>query len=206
MGLLSFQGVDWVRPFKQCILMTPFPNTHSFFMNMFLASFISVNITFLDREALVQNLTGKYPLSLKQVVQLSQNSSHYVVPYKSSRSRHFGLILCNISDREGANEEANNIKIALESIGCEVIKIEWSAAHELGAKMDSILDSGILRNCSLLTVCMMTHGYRGVFSGSHGTEVPVNDVLNQLSVSLPDYLPLVSMSGWRVLLLIGPVF
>ena len=200
MGLLSFQGVDWVRPFKQCILMTPFPNTHSFFMNMFLASFISVNITFLDREALVQNLTGKYPLSLKQVVQLSQNSSHYVVPYKSSRSRHFGLILCNI------NEEANNIKLALESIGCEVIKIEWSAAHELGAKMDSILDSGILGNCLLLTVRIMSHGYRGVFSGRDGTEVPVNDVLNQLSVSLPDYLPLVSMSGWRVLLLIGPVF
>ena len=200
MGLLSFQGADWVRPFKQCILMTPFPNTHSFFMNMFLASFISVNITFLDREALVQNLTGKYPLSLKQVVQLSQNSSHYVVPYKSSRSRHFGLILCNI------NEEANNIKLALESIGCEVIKTEWSAANELGPKMDSILDSGILGNCLLLTVRIMSHGYRGVFSGRDGTEVPVNDVLNQLSVSLPDYLPLVSMSGWRVLLLIGPVF
>ena len=169
-------------------------------MRMFIASFNSVNIDFLDREALVQNLTRKHPLSLEQVVQLSQNSSHYVVPYKSSGSRHFGLLLCNI------NEEANNIKLALELIGCEVIKIEWSAAHELGAKMDSILDSGILRNCSLLTVCIMTHGYRGVFSGSDRTEVPVNDVLNQLSVSLPDYLPLVSMSGWRVLLLIGPVF
>ena len=62
--------------------------------------------------------------------------------------------------------------------------------------MDSILDSGILRNCSLLTLCIMTHGYRGVFSGSHRTEIPVNNFLNQLSVSLPDYLPLVSMCRW----------
>ena len=115
------------------------------------------------------------------------------------------MIFCNISNREGANEEAYNIRLALKSIGCEVFEIEWSAAHELGAKMDSILDSGILRNCSLLTVCIMTHGYRGVFSGSDGTEVPVNNVLNQLSVSLPEYLPLVSMSGWWVFL-VGPDF
>ena len=46
-------------------------------------------------------------------------------------------------------------------------------------------------DCSLLFVCLMSHGRRGTLVDSRSSEIPINDILNQLSNTIPQHLPLV---------------
>ena len=70
--------------------------------------------------------------------------------------------------------------------------MEWSEGRELQCMIESAL-SRIVSDCSLLIVCLMSHGCRGVLSGSDGEEIPVNDILHQFTYTLPDYLPMVCL-------------
>ena len=70
------------------------------------------------------------------------------------------------------------------------MRMDWSEAGELQCMIESAL-SGIVGNCSLLIVSLMSHGCRGVLRGSDGEEIPVNDILHQFTYTLPEYVPLV---------------
>lgn len=148
-----------------------------------------------ERAALIVNIIEHESISVEQILELSPHSSRYLVPFNQSKSKHHGLIFFNTEDRQGAENEASYMKQALQLTGCEIIQQEWSAAHQLGDMIDNAL-TDILAECSLLVVCIMTHGYRGTLSGGEGTEISVNDVLNQLTTSLPGHLPLVSKTSW----------
>ena len=71
----------------------------------------------------------------------------------------FGLILYNPTDREGASEEAVNLKEGLHSVECQVFKAEWTTKPEIY----SLIDDGASRaaNGNLLIVCVMSQGTAG---------------------------------------------
>ena len=67
----------------------------------------------------------------------------------------------------------------------------WSNVDELHNMIESVLN-GIVADCSLLIVCLMSHGSRGVITGSNGKAIPVNKILNAFVGNLmPKELPLV---------------
>ena len=78
-------------------------------------------------------------------------------------------------------------------VGCEVAKLEWSETRSITSLLDNTLDP-IMDTCSVLTVAIMCHGYRGTLIGGDGSEHPVNNILHHLSAIHPKLLPLVSLS------------
>ena len=128
---------------------------------------------------------------MEQIQQLSPHSSQYIIPHKQKNSKRCGLILFSSVGRQGASAEANNLEHALIESGCEVIKMEWSTTEELQNILESALGE-IVTTCSLLIFCLMAHGSRGTVNGSTGESIPVNDILHQLSHTLPAELPMVN--------------
>ena len=134
------------------------------------------------------------PLTKEQIRQLSNHSERYVVPHKQNHCRLTGIILYSTCGRHGADEEANNYKRSLESIGASVIKLEWMDTIGLQNMLDSGLSQVIdFESCSLLFVCVMSHGRRGVLKGSNDSEISINSLLKQVTDNLPCELPLVSI-------------
>ena len=145
-----------------------------------------------EYESRLKTFVESLPLNVEQIKTLSPVSSYYIIPYNQRRSRRYGLVLFNSVDRSGAAAEADNMEQALEEAGCDVTKMEWKDAAELGSMIDSALIK-MMSDYSLLTVCLMSHGCQGALSASDGKEKPVNDIVHQLSYSLPSYVPLVRM-------------
>ena len=143
-----------------------------------------------DREIEIQRITETESLTVEQIQQLSPHSSKYIIPHKQKKSKRYALILFSSAGRQGAVAEADDLEQALQTTGCDVIKMEWSEGRELQCMIESAL-SRIVSDCSLLIVCLMSHGCRGVLRGSDGEEIPVNDILHQFTYTLPDYLPMV---------------
>ena len=100
------------------------------------------------------------------------------------------MILFSSEDRHGAVAEADDLEQALLTTGCDVIKMEWSEAAELHNMIESAL-SRIVANCSLLIVCLMSHGSRGALADSRGQSIPVNHILHQFTFQLSQEIPLV---------------
>ena len=142
------------------------------------------------RELQVQRITETESLTIEQILQLSPHSSQYVIPYKQKKSKRYGVILYRSEGRQGAVAEADDLEQALLTTGCDVIKMEWSEAAELHNMIESAL-SRIVTDCSLLIVCLMSHGGRGTLADSHGRKIPVNDILHQFSFWMPQETPLV---------------
>ena len=147
---------------------------------------------FAERTSRLKTLVESLPLNVEQIKTLTPVSSSYIIPHNQKRSRRYGLVLFNSVDRSGAAAEADNIQQALEEAGCDVTKMEWTNAVELGSMINSALIR-MMSDCSLLIVCLMSHGCQGALSASDGKEIPVNDILHQLSYTLPSYVPLVRM-------------
>ena len=142
------------------------------------------------RQQKIEHIIEEEPLSAGHIEELSPYSAQYVIPHNQTRMKRYGLILYNKQHRHGAEEEADNFKQALETAGCDVTKLEWTHAAELGSMIDSSLE-GIVGDCSLLIVAVMTHGYRGALRGSGSSEIPINNILFQLQYTLPKHTPLV---------------
>ena len=145
---------------------------------------------FTVRELEIQNITETESLTRDQIQQLSPHSSQYIIPHKQKNSKRYGLILFSTADRQGAVAEADDLEHALQTTGCDVIKMEWSDAAELHNMIESAL-SRIAVDCSLLIVCLMSHGSRGEIASSHGEKMCVNDVLHKLSFQMSIDTPMV---------------
>ena len=129
-------------------------------------------------------------LTVEHIRQLSPHSAQYIIPHKQKKSKRYGLILFSAGDRPQAVAEADDLEHALKMAGCNVMKMDWNGGAELQRMIESAL-SRIVSDCSLLIVCLMSHGCRGVLRGSDGKEIPVNDILHQFTYTLPESLPLV---------------
>ena len=143
-----------------------------------------------ERELQIQRITETESLTTEQIPQLSPHSPQYIIPYRQKKSKRYGLILFRSEGRQGAVAEADDLEQALQTTGCDVIKMEWSEAVELHNMIESAL-SRIVDDCSLLIVSLMSHGSRGALADSHGNRIPVNSILHQLSVLLAQETPLV---------------
>ena len=142
------------------------------------------------RQQKIEHIIEEEPLSAGHIEELSPYSAQYVIPHNQTRMKRYGLILYNKQHRNGAEEEADNFKQALEVAGCHVTKLEWTSTAELGSMIDSSLE-GIVGDCSLLIVAVMTHGYRGALRGSENSDIPINHILFQLQLTLLKHTPLV---------------
>ena len=142
------------------------------------------------RQQKIEEIIEQEPLSTDHIEELSPYSNQYVIPHNQTNTKRYGMVLYSKHHRQGAEEEADNFKQALETAGCDVTKLEWTNTAELGSMIDSSLE-GIVSSCSLLIVAVMTHGYRGALRGSENSEIPVNDILFQLQHTLPKNTPLV---------------
>ena len=131
----------------------------------------------------IKEIVEHEPLTLGQIKELSPYSNHYIIPHKQMKAKIYGRILYNKQHRHGADEEADNFEQALETAGCDVMKLQWSNTSELG----SMIDSSLTR-----IVAVMTHGYRGALRGSEGSHIPISDLLYHFNQELPQHLPMVS--------------
>ena len=130
------------------------------------------------------------PLNIENIQKLSPYSTKYVIPYNQKKAKQLGLVLYNLSNRHGGSEEAKCLEDSLISVGCDVLKLEWSDTRELTSIVESSLESRV-KECSLLIVCIMAHGSRGVIYGSEGKSLSVNEILQVLDQILPSTIPMV---------------
>ena len=102
------------------------------------------------------------------------------------------LILYNTTNRPGAENEATNLDDALRAAGfTERTGLQWTEASELHNMIESCLDA-VVNTCSLLMVCLMSHGSIGSLEAGGGNRTQVNSILHQLKQKLPPKIPLVS--------------
>ena len=106
----------------------------------------------------------------------------------------FDLGKYDIDDIHKAVAEADDLEQAELIIGCDVIKVKWSHTYRIGHELDRVLHE-VVGNCSLLFVCVMSHGYRGTLRGSDGSKLLINDIPHQLSTDLLSDLPLIKHSS-----------
>ena len=101
-----------------------------------------------------------------------------------------GLILYNPDSRDGATKEAEDLHSGLQAVGCQVKEKMWTTKVELNNFIEEGLYS--IDECSLLVVCIMSHGTAGYLRCSDGDgSVVINDVLIRFSRVLPEHIPLV---------------
>ena len=105
--------------------------------------------------------------------------------------KKFGLILYNPSDRDGAVEKADNLQSGLQAVGCQVFREEWTTKRELS----TLIDKGVRQaaGCSLLVVCIMSHGTAGTLTCQDDNGYIVfNDVLLEFTRKVAKDVPMVS--------------
>ena len=144
----------------------------------------------VDKEVQINKIRETESLTVEQIQQLSPHSSQYIIPHKQRKSKRYGLILFSTAGRQGAVAEAVDLEHALQTTGCDVIKMEWFYAAELHNMIESALTQ-IVGDCSLLIMCLMSHGSRGTLAGNDGERIPVNDMLHQLTINLAKHIPMV---------------
>ena len=154
------------------------------------------NVYVTVKQEKIEEIVEREPLTLNHIQELSPHSDRYIIPRNQSSSQMSALILYNIINRPGAEEEADYMKDSLTAAGFrDTNKLQWTECDELYSMIDSHLDVILQqqqgdRNCSLLMMCLMSHGGRGSLECG-GKKIPVNDILHKLKHRLPDHLPLV---------------
>ena len=61
--------------------------------------------------------------------------------------------------------------------------------------IEFLIDALVIHNCSLLMVCMMSHGSVGSLQAGDGNSTQINSILHQLKEKLPPKIPLVRRLG-----------
>lgn len=144
-----------------------------------------------DQENKIIDLLEHESLTADQLGEVFLHIKRYPIPYNQGSTKQYAIILYNLENREGGEEEAQNLEQAFIIARFEIFKHQWAHTYEIGVKLDDILTE-ITGGCSILTVCIMSHGFKGTLTGSQESKLTINDVLKQLRVTLPENLPLVS--------------
>ena len=124
---------------------------------------------------------------IRSTVEYIASPEYFVGCYE----KKFGIILYNPSDREGAVEEADNLQSGLQAVGCQVFREEWTTKVQLNMCMADGLR--VADGCSVLIVCVMSHGTAGTLRSEDGDgAVIINDVIFRFQREIPDDTPVVS--------------
>ena len=152
---------------------------------------------FTVKQERIEDIVEREPLTMNHIQELSPHSDRYIIPRNQSNCKMSALILYNPENRRGAEKEADYMKESLTAAGfSDINRLQWTECDGLHSMIDSHLDIILPqqqgdRNCSLLMLCLMSHGGRGSLV-CRGKKIPINDILHKLKYRLPDYLPLVS--------------
>ena len=95
------------------------------------------------------------------------------------------LVFYNPRGREGAEEEANELHEGLKAGGFSVNKRIWTTKNGLRQLITETVRG--MERCSLLFVCIMSHGRAEVLRTSEGdgdSAMIINDILHQLNIQL----------------------
>ena len=145
------------------------------------------------KQKLINKLVEDEPLTMNQIERLSPHSLTAVIPYDQKHCKRYGLILYSTYQRDGAEEEAENLNHALGASGCLTIKQQFSGKQDLLNGIEGAIRN--INDCSLLIVCLMSHGGRGAISGDGGEQIAIDPILQKLDHHLPKFTPLVSSSS-----------
>ena len=66
---------------------------------------------------IIDDIIENEPVTKRQIAELTAKSTRYLIPYKQKWSKMHGLILFNKSNRQGADEEAEDMAEGLNSVG-----------------------------------------------------------------------------------------
>lgn len=171
--MTAYSKLPTLHPYKTYVIMLDSPSV-------------------VERQQRVLEIIQDEPLSIEQTKELSAISDQYVIPHNQLKSKRYAIVLFNSHNRPGSVLEADNFQASLEMAGFKVFKMQWMIALELQKMIDSAVRV-IMGDCCLLVVCVMSHGHRGVLKGSDASEIPINNLIRQITLSIPEYVPLVSM-------------
>lgn len=121
-----------------------------------------------------------------------RNEENYIIPRNQRNSKMYALLLSSKFKRPGAEREATYLQHGLSAGGFELagVTFDWTGRSGLEHVIGCV--DSIIRGCSLLFVCLMSHGGRGLLEPSRGQTIPVNDILLELDQKLPSTVPLAS--------------
>lgn len=135
----------------------------------------------------------------KDVVErLYPHTSSYFIPRGQKKAKMIA-ILCynkfeqetsNQSPRDGAEEEAGYMTRGLRDCGFTVRTplVDWTF-EELLQAVGQLIDS-VKDECSVLVLCLMSHGEKGILFDKDGNKGEINEVLKQLN-KLKSHIPVV---------------
>ena len=89
----------------------------------------SGRVEYGQMRTIIDDIIENEPVTKRQIAELTAKSTRYLIPYKQKRSKMHGLILFNKSNRQGANEEAEDMAEGLAQAGFQVRKVEWASTH-----------------------------------------------------------------------------
>ena len=118
-------------------------------------------------DKMIEEMVKQDALTPEHISQLYPFSDRYIIPRNQAYSTSNGVVLFTSEGRHGAYAEADDLENALLSCGLNVVKMEWAECAELFVMIESCL-SRLVGNCSLLVVCLMAHGSRGMLRGPIG--------------------------------------
>ena len=91
----------------------------------------------------------------------------------------------------GGEEEAQNLHDAFVSVGFKCNNSTWRTKDELMSLLQQNAKD-VPATKSVAIFCLMSHGAQGTIAGVQEDLIPINDILLELTTSLPYGTPLVS--------------
>lgn len=136
--------------------------------------------------------------SIEIVKRLYNKSNTFFIPREQKKAKMYALIYYNTFDtyhqtRVNAKEESECMMVALREAGFTVFEpiIDWTNEELLLDLRQKI--QGIKEECSVLFVCIMSHGDKGVVYDKNSIKGEINEVLSEVH-DLPYHIPAVSQT------------
>lgn len=123
---------------------------------------------------------------------LNQYSDKYLIPLNRSNVKPQAFVYYNTHNRPGAESEAENLTSAIEYGGCVSRSVKWESVNGLRKAINGDVTS-VKTSCSLLIICLMSHGSLGCLHGSDDEIITIDTILKDICEELPPDIPLVGL-------------
>ena len=143
-------------------------------------------------ECLEEIINHPEGLSVEHIEQIDLRSSTFIIPAVQLKAKPHAMVLTNLKDRSGAEEETEALVHSLESVGMTCFNKTWPDFDELIRLLETRITK-INDECCMLVVCVLAHGFGGKIQGSYeGSHGQVNKVFDIVHRQLRHFVPVVS--------------
>ena len=160
---------------------------------------VRISLAGLSRESREVLFNSSWNMEIIQLLYQFDNS--FFIPRGKEKAKINTFIRYNTFSRpgskhprrQGAKDEADSIIKGLQSCGFTIRMplVDWKFDRLLGYLRQHITD--VKDNCSVIFICLMSHGDKGILYDADGSEGKINQVLEELAV-LKSTTPVVSLS------------